>query len=138
MFKSDDQEHLSSIEVEKYKYFILSIPRVVIQFSQFPQTNAHNCHLIHNKIFKNTKFLHVILLFIIYKGESKLIIYIYKVNNKYWTFYYIFIRLYFNIRLTILFATHIQYTRKNPTSSSTHITDQTYCLVTILYKTKSP
>jgi len=76
VFKSDDQERLSSIEVEKNIYFILSIPPFVIHFSQFPQTNAHNCYLIHNNIFKNTKLLHVILLFIIYKRGCKLIIYI--------------------------------------------------------------
>jgi hypothetical protein len=74
--KSDGKEHLSSIGGGEF-FFILSIPCVVIQFSQFQPTNAHNCHLIHNNIFKNTKLLHVILLFIIlYKGECKLILYI--------------------------------------------------------------
>ena len=29
-------------------------------FSTIQPTNAHNCHLIHNNIFKNTKILHVL------------------------------------------------------------------------------
>ena len=28
-------------------------------FPQFQQTDAHNCHLIHNNIFKNIRLLHV-------------------------------------------------------------------------------
>jgi hypothetical protein len=30
--------------------------------STISTTNAHNCHLIHNNIFKNTKLLHVSVL----------------------------------------------------------------------------
>jgi hypothetical protein len=30
-----------------------------MQFPQFLPTNAHNCHLIHNNIFKDIKILHV-------------------------------------------------------------------------------
>jgi len=30
-----------------------------MQLPQFQPTNAHNCHLIHNNIFKDIKILHV-------------------------------------------------------------------------------
>jgi len=31
----------------------------VVQFPRFQPTSTHNCHLIHNNIFKNIKLLHV-------------------------------------------------------------------------------
>ena len=116
----------------KYIY-ILSVPCVVIQFSQFQQTNAHNCHLIHNNILKNTKLIYLTLLFIIYKGECNLIIY--KVNNKYWIFYYIFICLYCNIRCNNSFRyTYSVYAEESHPFFHTYNRSK-YCLVTILYKT---
>jgi len=37
--------------------FILSN---IFQFPQFQPTNAYNCHVIYNSIFKNIELLHVL------------------------------------------------------------------------------
>jgi len=40
-------------------FFKLFIPCSIAVFPNFQPTNTHNCHVIHNNIFKNIRLLHV-------------------------------------------------------------------------------